>query len=97
MVLTTLPDDGDPGALSNVFASERLTACVQTYAACRSIYEWRGQVEEAVEVPVAIKTMSDCLSKLEKRIRSLHPYVLPELVVFETRAALTNTEGGSMR
>ena len=52
---------------------------------------WRGQVEETVEVPVVIKTMSDCLSKLEKRIRSLHPYVLPELVVLETMTALTNT------
>ena len=85
VVLTTFPENGDPGALSRVLISERLAACVQTYSACRSVYEWRGKLEETVEVPVVIKTMSDCLSKLKDRIRSLHPYEVPELIVLETK------------
>ena len=88
VVLTAFPEDGDPRALSKVLISERLAACVQTYSACRSIYEWRGQLQETVEVPVAIKTMSDCLPKLKERIRSLHPYEVPELVVLETKDSL---------
>lgn len=85
VVLTTFPETGDPGALSRVLISERLAACVQTYSVCRSVYEWRGKLEETVEVPVVIKTMSDCLSKLKERIRSLHPYEVPELVVLKTK------------
>jgi len=85
VVLTTFPENGDLGALSRILISERLAACVQTHSACRSVYEWRGKLEETVEVPVVIKTMSDCLSKLKDRIRSLHPYEVPELIVLETK------------
>lgn len=87
VVLTTFPEDGDPGALSRILISEKLAACVQTYSTCRSVYEWRGQLEETVEVPVVIKTMSDCLSKLKDRISSLHPYEVPELVILETKGS----------
>ena len=85
VVLTTFPGDGDVAAVCRTLVEERLAACVQRYSACRSTYEWQGRIEETVEIPVVIKTMSDCLTRLKERIGSLHPYELPELVVLETR------------
>ena len=84
VVLTTFPADGDPSTLSRLLVAEGLAACVQRYSPCRSTYEWKGRIEETVEIPVVIKTMSDCLPKLKERISSLHPYEMPELVVLET-------------
>tara|TARA_B100001123_G_scaffold216720_1_gene244662 strand:- start:2968 stop:3309 length:342 start_codon:yes stop_codon:yes gene_type:complete len=85
VVLTTFPGEGDASTFSRILIEEGLAACVQRYSACRSIYEWQGRIEETVEIPLVIKTMSDCLSKLKERIGSLHPYEIPELVVLETR------------
>jgi periplasmic divalent cation tolerance protein len=55
-------------------------ACVNVLAPCRSVYRWKGAVEEASEVPVLIKTATDRYSDLEAAIRALHPYELPEII-----------------
>ncbi len=38
---------------------ERLAACVNILAPCRSIYRWEGEVEQADEVPALFKTTLD--------------------------------------
>ena len=49
-------------------------------AAVESIYHWRGQIEKATEVPLAIKTRTALYSNVEGVIRKIHPYDTPEIV-----------------
>ncbi len=80
LVLATLPDRDTAGRLANALVRESLAACVSIGAPVESIYHWRGKVETAKEVPVTIKTRRDCYAAVEKAIRNLHPYELPEIV-----------------
>jgi len=80
LVLTTLPDRAGAEALARELLTARLAACVQIGAALRSLYHWRGGIETAEEVPVAIKTRSELYARVEHAIRSRHPYELPEIV-----------------
>lgn len=106
LVLTNLPDADQAHALAGHLVEQRLAACVNVLAPCRSVYRWEGKVEDAAEVPLLIKTTSDRYAALEATIRQQHPYELPELiavpiehglpdylrwVISETRAETTPT------
>ncbi len=61
---------------------ERLAACVNILGACRSIYRWRGKVEEAQEVVVIFKTTAGQAPLLIRRIGELHSYEVPAAVAW---------------
>ncbi len=80
LVLTNLPDATSARSLADVLVEARLAACVNILAPCRSVYRWQGQVEDAEEVPLLIKTTVEHYAALEAAIRRQHPYELPEIV-----------------
>jgi periplasmic divalent cation tolerance protein len=88
LVFSTVPDDETGGQLARTLVEERLAACVNLYSPMSSIYRWKGEVEQAAERQLVIKTTRDRLHALEERLRSLHTYELPEFVVIPV-------EGGS--
>jgi periplasmic divalent cation tolerance protein len=83
IVLTTMPDDHRADELARTLVEERLAACVNVYAAMSSTYRWKETVEREAERQVVIKTTGDRLTALEERLRALHPYELPELIVVD--------------
>lgn len=80
VVLTNLPDADAARTLAATLVAQRLAACVNVLAPCRSVYRWQGAVEEADEVPLLIKTTEAGYPALEAAIRAAHPYELPEIV-----------------
>jgi len=81
LVLTTLPADADAGAFGRVLVEERLAACVSVLGPLRSIYRWNGAIEESREQQLVIKTDASAVEALKRRIGTLHPYDVPELLV----------------
>ena len=88
MVIVTIPKE-QAATLGRVVVEERLAACANIIPAIHSIYTWKGAVEEAEEAMVFLKTTAELQERLTARIRSLHPYEVPEIISFEIR----NTEG----
>ena len=80
LVLTTLPDQAQAEALARELLTARLAACIQIGATVQSLYHWRGQIETASEIPLAIKTRAGLYPRVEETIRLRHPYELPEIV-----------------
>ncbi|MCI0491834.1 MAG: divalent-cation tolerance protein CutA [Planctomycetes bacterium] len=58
----------------------RLAACVQVSGPMRSTYRWQGQVESAEEWLCVAKSSRTCLPAIQRLLKDLHPYVVPELV-----------------
>lgn len=81
VVLTTLPTEGDAEKLASQLVEERLAACVNILPPMRSVYRWKNAVERAEERQLVIKTTTERITALEARIRTLHPYEVPEFVV----------------
>jgi len=80
LVLTNLPDLPAAEALATALVEQRLAACVNILAPCRSVYRWQGAVETAAEVPLLIKTSSERYAALEAAIRAAHPCERPEVI-----------------
>lgn len=81
LVLTTVADNDEAEALARQLVDERLAACVNLHSPMLSFYRWKGQVERDAERQIVIKTTRDRVPALEKRLRELHAYELPEFLV----------------
>lgn len=80
VVVTNLPDQGSAERVAAQLVHERLAACVNILAPCRSVYRWQGAVEHAEEIPLLIKTTRAGYPAVEAAILALHPYELPEII-----------------
>jgi len=58
----------------------RLAACVNIVAGARSIYRWKGAMEEASEWLLVIKSRRDLFSAIRAEVSKMHSYEVPELV-----------------
>jgi periplasmic divalent cation tolerance protein len=75
--------------IANALVEAHLAACVNLIAPIRSIYRWEGKIWDEKEWLLIIKTQKQRFEALEKRVRSLHSYSVPEII------SLPITEGSS--
>ena len=80
-VSTTLPDEATAQQLGRQLVEERLAACAQAMGPISSTYWWKGQVEHSREWYCHLKTTAGASAELSHRIRELHPYEVPEIIV----------------
>ena len=60
--------------------ADKLAACVQALPAVQSYFRWAGRVDASEEHLLLIKTTAEKYAELERRIKRLHPYELPEII-----------------
>jgi periplasmic divalent cation tolerance protein len=80
LALTTCPDEASARQIAAALVKERLATCVNRVGGIGSTYFWDGRLQDEAEILLIIKTTAGRLGDLEARLRSLHPYELPELV-----------------
>lgn len=88
VVMTTVPDRETAMRIAKALVDARLAACVNVLSPCRSVYRWQGQVEEADEVPLIIKSHPSNYAALESRLLELHPYDVPEIIALPVSEGL---------
>jgi uncharacterized protein involved in tolerance to divalent cations len=69
-----------------VLVAERLAACVQT-TPITSRYVWKGALQKDAEVLLLIKTRAGLFEEVRARIRALHSYETPEVLMIPVTAA----------
>lgn len=88
LVFTNLPDRTAAERLAKALVEQRVAACVNILAPCRSVYRWKGTVQDDEEHPMLIKTTSERYAVLEQEIRAAHPYELPEIIAVPIESGL---------
>jgi periplasmic divalent cation tolerance protein len=88
LALSTFPDAEIARHISNRLVSERFAACANILPAVGSIYRWKGNVENANETLVLFKLREDRQSAFQEKLRSLHPYEVPEIVFVPVSSGL---------
>jgi periplasmic divalent cation tolerance protein len=85
-VLTTVPSAEVAEQIGEVLVTERLAACANVVPGVRSIFRWKGAVAHESEALVVLKTTTEALDDLLRRIVALHPYDVPEVIALDVRA-----------
>ncbi|MGE5486235.1 MAG: divalent-cation tolerance protein CutA [bacterium] len=80
VVFTTCGSEEEARKVAHGLVEGRLAACVNIAPGLRSVYRWKGTVEEAGEWLLVIKTRRDLFTEVREAIARLHSYELPECI-----------------
>jgi periplasmic divalent cation tolerance protein len=86
LVFVNCANRGQAYAMARELVQRRLVACASIGAPVRSLYPWKGQLEESEEVPLLLKTVPERFAALEAAVRELHSYEVPEVVALPVAA-----------
>lgn len=89
LVLTTCGSAEEAGRIARLLVESRLAACVSITPDTRSVYRWKGAIEESAEWSLTVKSRRDLFAQLSEEIRRLHSYETPEIL------AVPVIEGGA--
>ena len=82
IVLTTTGSQEEARKIARALVERRLAACVNIVPQIESIYRWQGNVDDAKEWLLIIKTTAGAFEEIRSVIRELHSYDLPECICF---------------
>jgi periplasmic divalent cation tolerance protein len=80
IISTTTAKKSDALRLAKTLASHKLVACTQIIGPIISIYKWEGKLQQSKEWLCVTKAKKSDYLKMEKVIKSVHPYDLPEII-----------------
>ncbi len=80
VVLITAPDEEAAARIGRALVTEGLAACVNIVKGVRSIYRWKGEINDDAEALMLVKTTAGGFDRLERFVRKAHPYETPEII-----------------
>jgi periplasmic divalent cation tolerance protein len=80
LAVSTFPDAETADRVAHALIAEKFAACANIIPTVHSIYRWKDKIETAGEVIVFFKTTQDRQTAFQEKLRSLHPYDVPEII-----------------
>jgi periplasmic divalent cation tolerance protein len=66
--------------IGRALVEEKLVACANIISPIRSIYRWQGKICDDKEALIILKTKKKLFKQIEKRVKALHSYEVPEVI-----------------
>lgn len=80
VVMLTAGSREEAARLAEMLVGAHLAACVQILPQMESVYRWEGRVQREPEFLMLAKTTAACFDELERQVRALHTYDVPEII-----------------
>jgi periplasmic divalent cation tolerance protein len=80
IVLVTCGSEEESLKIAQSLVEDRLAACVNLVPPVRSIYRWEGKIWDEEEWILIIKTQKHRFEELERNVKALHSYSVPEII-----------------
>jgi len=90
LALSTFPDHETAVRISNQLVAEKFAACANILPAVDSIYRWKEKIENGSETLVFFKVSEDRQPGFQGKLRSLHPYEVPEIIFIPVSSGLSD-------
>ena len=88
LALSTFPDAETARRIARQLVSENLVACANIIERVESIYQWQNKIEKGQETLVFFKTTASRYAIFQDRLKSLHPYEVPEIISLDIASGL---------
>jgi len=79
IILTTC-NEKDSENMAKQLLEEKICACI-SITDVKSLYWWKGKIEKGNEALLMIKTKDDLVDELTDKIKQIHSYENPEIIV----------------
>lgn len=86
-VITSTGTEEQALDIAHALVQRRLAACVNILPGARSIFRWKGKIQQDNEFLLLIKTLAANFEAVRGAIRELNAYELPEIVAFPAAKA----------
>ncbi len=87
-VITTTETRDDAEKIAHFLVKEKLAACAQVSGPITSFYWWQGQIESSGEWVCKAKTLRGKYIEIEKAVRKIHPYEVPQIIALPVTGVL---------
>lgn len=81
-IYVTTADEDEADRIARALLEENLIACANVLPGMTSHYRWQGEVHRDPEVAMLLKTRVDLAETVTARIKALHSYDCPCVVVW---------------
>jgi periplasmic divalent cation tolerance protein len=88
VVLITTSNPREAEQIAKALVGNKLAACASLSTPVTSIFRWKGRVEKSRETLLIVKTSTRRYAALEKMVRSMHSYEIPEIIAVEVNHGL---------
>src|ERR1700730_6540528 len=80
LAFSTFPNVETARRIARELVTENLAACANVIPKIKSIYRWQGKIEQEDDTLVLCKRTADRCAAFEEKLKSLHPYDVPEII-----------------
>ena len=80
VILITAKNDAEAKKIAEALVKKKLIACANIIKGIKSFFWWEGKVDKANEVLLVLKTKRILFKKIEKTVKTLHSYSVPEII-----------------
>lgn len=80
IILCTVPNQEVAENIANMLVEHKIAACINIVPNLISIYIWKGEICRDQELLCIIKTRAELFEKVERTIKDIHPYEVPEII-----------------
>ncbi len=79
-VFVTCQSKKEADAIAASILKKRLAACANIVSGVDSKFWWNGRIDKAKEVLVILKTKLSNFKRIEKEVKRIHSYEVPEII-----------------
>jgi periplasmic divalent cation tolerance protein len=88
LAFCTFPDAETARRIARELVEGQFAACGNVLPQIYSVYRWQGKVESSDEALALFKLSASRYADFEAKLRSLHPYDVPEIIACPIDQAL---------
>jgi len=88
VVLVTTSNRREAMRIAQAVVAKKLAACGNILPSITSIFRWKGQIQKSRESLLIMKTSAGRYAALERLVRSMHSYEVPEIIALTVEKGL---------
>ncbi|XP_028318770.1 protein CutA homolog [Gouania willdenowi] len=82
VLLINSPNEQTAKDISRALMERRLAATINILPRTSTMYYWKGEIQDATEILMLMRTKSSKVQQVVDYVRSIHPYANPEVLSF---------------
>lgn len=90
IILVTAGSLVEARRMGRALLKKRLVACVSILPNVESHYWWKGKIERSSECLMMMKTRRGRFASIERTVKRMHSYAVPEIIALPLTAAQTD-------